>query len=103
MQGLQPYLPDSDPGAGPDGLPLDRAETKFTFTSQDALAAHFRQWLRIDLIETVIETEKAVFVVRKECSLEETRLQFLKKCEASLTRAISESEVRGGAGGWTGG
>ena len=92
-------MPQQDPQPwGVGQLPTDGA-TKYTFMTMEALVGHFSQWLPLERIYQIIENEKQVFFVRKEVSLEETRLQFLKKCEGTLTRALSEPDPRA-AGGW---
>lgn len=74
----------------------EREEIRFTFTTQESLVTHFSQWFPADWIASLIEAEKQVFVVRRECSLEVTRLQFLKKCENSLTRCLQQPRQAGG-------
>lgn len=91
MDGFKPYASQA---------PAGREETRYTFTDMEALFSHFSQWLPPNLIHNLVETEKAVFVVRKECSLEETRLQFLKKCELSLNRVMSAPEPGSSTGEW---
>ena len=73
-------------------LSPDREDVKFIFTTHEALVAHFIQKLPQDYVIAVIENEKQVFVVRKEVSLQETRLQFLKKCENALLKTLAEIE-----------
>ena len=87
MSQLQPFPlnPEHAPWAT---VPVE--EVKYTIASHEALVAHFTQWLPQDYVISVIENEKQVFVVRKEVSLEETRLQFLKKCENALLKTLSE-------------
>lgn len=75
-------------------------DVKYNFTSMEALVAHFSNWLSPNLIHNLVETEKSVFVVRKECSLEETRLQFLKKCEMSLLRVMATPDPESATGEW---
>lgn len=99
---LQPYLPQPDPSPFTVGqMAGEREEIKYTFTSQESLVSHFAQWFPQDWIRSLIEAEKEVFVVRRECSLEETRLQFLKKCENSLLRWLHHPREAAGDG-WTG-
>jgi len=84
---LRPYFPQSDPSTYPVGhADSDYDPMRYTFTNQESLVAHFAQWFPQDWILALIEAEKEVFVVRRECSLEETRMQFLKKCENTLLR-----------------
>ncbi|MDB5104845.1 MAG: hypothetical protein JWP91_2534 [Fibrobacteres bacterium] len=93
---MRPYPP---PAAHPDALspapvyaplPSPGNAVQFAFTTLEGLVAHFSQWLPPQYVNNLIETEKEIFVVRKECSLQETRLQFLKKCENALQRTLSE-------------
>lgn len=95
----QPYLPQPEPSPFSVGqLTGERLEEKYTFTTQESLVAHFSQWFPVEWILSLIEAEKHVFVVRRECSLEETRLQFLKKCEGSLMRWLSQPREANGEG-----
>lgn len=70
----------------------NRDQTLYTFTSYQKLVAHFSQWLPESYVATAIENEKLVFVVRREESLEETRLQFLKKCETLLEQISADNK-----------
>lgn len=100
---LQPYLPQPDPSPFTVGQPeSEREEIKYTFTNQESLVAHFAHWFPQDWILSLIEAEKEVFVVRRECSIEETRLQFLKKCENSLLRWLHQPRGEANSEGWTG-
>ncbi|GEM_PF-2193605 len=96
MDQLRPYPP---PTVHPDmvapvyaPLPLSAPGNamQFAFTTMEGLVGHFSQGLPQQYVYNLIETEKEIFVVRRECSLQETRLQFLKKCENALTRALQE-------------
>lgn len=99
---LQPYLPQPDPSPFTVGqMAGEREEVKYTFFTQENLVAHFSQWFPHDWILSLIEAEKEVFVVRRECSLEETRMQFLKKCENSLLRWLHQPREANGEG-WSG-
>ena len=66
----------------------------FSFITMEGLVAHFSQWLPRQYVHNLIEAEKEVFVVRRDVSLQETRLQFLKKCENSMVRILLESAGR---------
>jgi len=70
----------------------NREDVEYNFTSYAKLVAHFSQWLPESYLLAAIENEKLVFVVRREVSLEETRLQFLKKCEILLEQVMSENQ-----------
>ena len=89
MGDLLPYLPGQDPLPWASSqLPSNRDDVKYTFQSMESLVAHFSHLLPYPRIAAVIENEKQVFVVRKEVSLGETQLQFLKKCENTLIRTL---------------
>jgi hypothetical protein len=66
---------------------------QFSFTTMEGLVGHFAQWLPQQYVHSLIEMEKEIFVVRRECSLQETRLQFLKKCENALMRTLVEIQA----------
>ena len=68
---------------------LDERRTgRYTFTSLKALRGYFGAWLAEEEIEELVETAKIGFVQRAGCSEEETRLQFLKKCEYQMVRLL---------------
>jgi len=68
---------------------LDERRThRYTFTSMKALRGYFGAWLADEEIEDLIETAKMGFTERAGCSDEETRLQFLKKCEYQAVRLL---------------
>lgn len=70
----------------------ERRTNRYTFTSMKALQSYFMTWLPEEEIAQMVENAKSGFVVRQGSSSEETRLQFLKKCEYLLVR-----ELRSGA------
>lgn len=51
-------------------------------------------------VHGLIEAEKEIFVVRRECSLRETQIQFLRKCESALSRALFEAQAGRAAWDW---
>ncbi len=59
----------------------------------EGLVAHFSQWLPPQYVYNLIEAEKEIFVVRREVSLQETRLQFLKKCENAMLRILLDLQA----------
>jgi len=71
-------------------IPSPGDTVQFNFTTMEGLVGCFAQWLPRQHVIAVIEAEKVVFVVRKDCSLHETRMQFLKKCEGVLVRTIQD-------------
>lgn len=95
MDPLRPYPPPSEsappmvlnPLTSPGSVP------QFSFTTLEGLMTHFSQWLPPLYVHNLIEAEKAVFVVRREVSLQETRLQFLKKCENALVRILLDLQA----------
>jgi hypothetical protein len=99
MDQMRSYPP---PAAHPDtvapvytSLPLAPPgnAVQFAFTTMEGLVGHFSQWLPQQYVHSLIETEKEIFVVRRDCSLQETRLQFLKKCENALMRTLAEIQA----------
>lgn len=69
--------------------PLDERRTnRYTFTSVKALSRYFSAWLAKEEIEAMVDEAKIGFKNRHGCSDDETRLQFLKKCEYSLVRLL---------------
>ena len=69
--------------------PLDERRTsRYTFTSMKSLKGYFEAWLGEEEIEELVENAKIGFTRRAGCSDEETRLQFLKKCEYQLVRLL---------------
>ena len=91
MEPFSSYVPFGE-SVSPSSAPLSASgpALPFSFTTLDGLITYFSQWLPEAYVLTLIETEKEVFVVRRECSLYETHLQFLKKCESALLRTLSE-------------
>jgi hypothetical protein len=72
----------------PDYALDERRTNRYTFTSMKALRGYFRSWLADEEIEDLVENAKIGFTHRAGCSEEETRLQFLKKCEYQLVRLL---------------
>jgi hypothetical protein len=88
---LHPYPPNPDYTPWSVGsASIVGEEAKYTFTSYESLVDYFTQWLPQDFVASIINNEKQIFVVRKEVSLEETRLQFLKRCENVLIKTLTE-------------
>lgn len=66
----------------------ERRTNRYTFTSMKALQGYFSTWLAEEDIRQVVEDAKVGFIVRRGASQEETRLQFLKKCEYCMVRML---------------
>lgn len=82
--------PEENPSLPGFPIPSQGNSIPFNFTTMEGLVGCFAQWLPRPNVIALIEAEKEVFVVRKDCSLQETRMQFLKKCEGVLVRTIQE-------------
>ena len=95
----RPYQPSAANNSAP--LPIPGIVAPFAFTTLEGLMAHYSQWLPQQYVYNLVEAEKEVFVVRKECSLEVTRQQFLKKCESALMRSLSEAQSGRAAWDWS--
>jgi hypothetical protein len=66
----------------------ERRTSRYTFTSLKALRGYFNAWLAEEEIEDLVEKAKLGFTPRAGCSEDETRLQFLKKCEYQMVRLL---------------
>lgn len=66
----------------------ERRTNRYTFTSKKALIRYFSTWLSTEEIDGLVEDAKSGFTVRLGCNEEESRLQFLKKCEYSAVRLL---------------
>jgi hypothetical protein len=90
----RPYPQPSGPASSlAPPLPIPGSGMPFTFTTMEGLVAHFSQWLPPQYVHNLIEAEKEIFVVRRDVSLQETRLQFLKKCEGAMSRIILDMQA----------
>ena len=69
----------------------DRRSDNYTFTSIKGLSRYFSSWLDDEEIESVIEVAKVGFLLRAGTSNQETKLQFIKKCEYALVRILRKS------------
>src|SRR5262245_55868688 len=68
---------------------LDERRTgRYTFTSMKALVNYFGTWLSEEEIDGMVKHAKIGFAIRSGATEEETRLQFLKKCEYSMVRLL---------------
>ena len=82
-------------------MPIPGIGQPLAFTTLEGLMAHYSQWLPTQYVYNLIEAEKEIFVVRKECSLQETRMHFLKKCESALLRSLAEAQAGRAAWDWS--
>jgi hypothetical protein len=71
------------------------------FATLEALIAYYARAMPLAYVQGVIEAEKEIFVVRRECSLRETQIQFLRKCESALARAFAEAQAGRAAWDWS--
>lgn len=71
------------------------------FPTFEALIAYYSRLLPAPYVRNLIEAEKEIFVVRRDCTLQETYVQFLRKCESGLRRAAEDAEAGRGAWEWT--
>ncbi|MDB5051907.1 MAG: hypothetical protein JWO30_4978 [Fibrobacteres bacterium] len=102
MDQWRPYPPPSEkPLLGTQSLVSPGNGMQFSFTTMEGLVTHFSQWLPPQYVHTLIEHEKEVFVVRREVSLQETRLQFLKKCENAMMRIVHDLQSGRTSLDWT--
>jgi hypothetical protein len=81
----------NDPGA-------ERRNNIYRFHTLLELLEHYSEFLSAQQMEAVIRDSARVFVEREWASDQETRLQFIKKCENLMEAlvAMKESSVRHG-------
>jgi hypothetical protein len=82
----------------PTPFPLGGMAALPSFATLESLIAFYARWIPVPYLHGVIEAEKEIFVVRKDCSLGETHVQFLRKCESALARAMDDAQA--GRAGW---
>ena len=81
--------PQADGKPGWEAYPLDERRTdRYTFTSLKGMLKYFSAYLEKQEIEEVVEASKVGFVERKDATAEDTKLQFIKKCEYTLVRML---------------
>jgi hypothetical protein len=68
------------------------------FATLTALCTHFEATLGRPRIEECIESEKSVFIVRRDSSLEDTMRQFLRRLEAVLQAEVDSRGLQTPAG-----
>lgn len=54
------------------------------FPSEQALFQHFAPFLPLERMQGIATSEKALFIIRRESSLDETRRQWLLRLDAVL-------------------
>ena len=82
--------------------PFQISGTSFgsAFATPDALINYYARAMPLAYVQGVVEAEKEIFVVRRECSLRETQIQFLRKCESALARALADAQAGRAAWDW---
>jgi hypothetical protein len=77
-------------------LPKNRSERReivFRFQTLLELLSHYSDFLSAQQMETVIRDSALVFVERDYASEQETRLEFIKKCEYIMEALVSMKEA----------
>jgi hypothetical protein len=82
----------------PTPFPMGDLAALPVFATLESLIAYYGRWLPVPYVHGIIAGEKEIFVVRKDCSLGETHVQFMRKCESALARAVNEAQA--GRAGW---
>jgi hypothetical protein len=72
-----------------------------SFATLESLIGHYARWIPVPYVRGLIEAEKEIFVVRKDCSLRETQAQFLRRCENALARAMNDAQAGRAAWDWS--
>jgi hypothetical protein len=84
----------------PSPFPVSGPSAGSSFGTIEALVAYYARAMPPQYVHGLIEAEKEVFVVRRDCSLRETQVQFLRKCESALARALAEAHAGRAAWDW---
>ena len=74
-------------------FPIPGSGSVSPFATVETLIVHYARHLPLAYVRAVIEAEKEIFVVRRECTLQETHAQFLRKCEGALARSLAEAQA----------
>ena len=91
-----------NPAAFPRPGPLQGSACEGSaFATFESLQAYYSRMMPAAYVQGLIEAEREVFVVRRECSLRETQIQFLRKCESALARALAEALAGRAAWDWS--
>lgn len=75
-----------------------RPDSPARFATLAALCAHYESVLTRARIDECIESEKSVFIVRRDSSLEDTMRQFLRRLEMVLEAEIEGRSLQAKAG-----
>jgi hypothetical protein len=75
----------------------ERRSQHYTFEKQKRLVNFFSGWMDKKKIRNIIQNAQNSFVIRDGASDEDTRLQFLKKCEYSLLKQMKYKQERFGS------
>lgn len=87
--------------ASPSPFPLPGILSGSAFATVEALTAYYSRLMPAAFVHGIIEAEREVFVVRRECSLRETHVQFLRKCESALIRVLADAQAGRAAWDWS--
>lgn len=71
----------------------ERREIVFRFQTMLELLSHYSDFLSAQQMETVIRDSALVFVERDYASEQQTRLEFIKKCEYIMEALVSMKEA----------
>ena len=73
--------------------PSDRRNNIYRFHTLLDLLEHYSEFLSAQQMEAVIRDSARIFVERNWISEQETRLQFIKKCEYVMEALVSMKEA----------
>ena len=73
--------------------PSDRRNNIFRFHTLLELLDHYSDFLSAQQMEAVIRDSARIFVERDWASEQQTRLQFIKKCEYIMEALVSMKEA----------
>lgn len=67
---------------------VDRRSERYGFETIDGMTSFFSRWIPHAEIEDLIVEAEGTFQPRKDCSVEETRLQKIQKAEFAIVRRL---------------
>jgi hypothetical protein len=77
----------------PSPFPVSGTSAGSSFATLEALMTYYSRAIPPAYVQGLVEAEKEIFVVRRDCSLRETQIQFLRKCEYAFARALADAQA----------
>jgi hypothetical protein len=80
------YNPEKRLDAMPESS--ERRKSAYVFNSMPALMEFFSEFLPRPILDVEVKLAARHFVKRKDVAEDETRLQFIRKCQGAMTRRV---------------